>query len=249
MADEAKDVAPIQVEVKTDTTPEAKVEVEVKEPTAGEVTGAQAPTKKESDTIPISAFLDEKKGRKEAERARDDAQTRVSELEQSIKAGATKAEVSADIEAIAKEYDVDAGFLSKLASAMQAKAKTAVDEKLRPLEEKDREAKINVAFKGAYEGAMERMPEFKAIVNPDVIKALSLDPRNANKTFTQIIEEAYGNAVPGKRSIESTVAGGGKEPAPLDMTRARKDNAYFAEIMANPQLKAEYNAAMLKRGL
>lgn len=245
MADEAKDVAPATVEKEAvEVKPEAAVVPAEKtdkggEPTAAEVAaGSTVPVKKEPDTIPISAFLDEKNGRKEAERIAKEANQALADLKKSIEGGATKSEVSADIAEIAKEYDVDPVFLNKLVAAMQ-----------KPITEKDKQAKIDVAFKSAFDAAIEKMPEFAKIVNPDVIKVLSLDPRNGNKTFTQIIEEAYGSAITGRRTIETTTPGGGKEPAPLDMNRARKDTAYFNEVMANPQLKAAYNAEMLKRGL
>lgn len=257
MANEATDVAAVTPEAKPEVKPEAAAAAEktdttggeAKEPTAGEVAaGNTVPTKKESDTIPVSAFLDEKKGRKEAERVAAEANKALADLKKSIEDGATKSQVSTDIAEIAKEYDVDPIFLGKFAKAMEAKAEAAAEAKLRPIEEKDRQAKIDAAFKTAYESAMDKMPEFAKIVNPEVIKILSLDPKNGNKTFTQIIEEAYGGVVPGKRTIETTTPGGGKEPAPLDMNRARKDTAYFNEIMASPKLKEEYNAEMLRRG-
>ena len=95
---------------------------------------------------------------------------------------------------------------------------------------------------------MERAPEFKAIANPEVIKSLAILPQNAKKTLSQILEETYGNAITGKRTIETTSPGGGKEPEPLDIKRAEKDIEYFKEVMADPKKKAQYNEAMLKRG-
>jgi hypothetical protein len=92
------------------------------------------------------------------------------------------------------------------------------------------------------------MPEFTSIVNPGVIKALSLLPQNASKTFPQLIEETYGNAISGKRTMQTTTPGGGKDSAPLDYTKATQDMSYYNEVMANPKLKAEYNQKMLSQG-
>lgn len=232
------------------TTAEVKpVEVEQK---VGEVI-KQADKPKEVESVPLSTFLDEKNGRKQAEKNAEQAAAKIAELEASIKNGATKSEVTDDIAAIAKEFDVDVNFLSKLASAMTIKTKKEVNDEteaqLKPLKEKERQEKIDAAFKKGFNAAMEKMPEFEKIVNPEVIKTLSLDPRNADKTFTEIIEETYGNALTGRRTTERTTPGGGKEPAPLDYNRARKDTAYFKEVMANPKLKAEYNAKMIERGI
>jgi len=89
---------------------------------------------------------------------------------------------------------------------------------------------------------MERMPEYNGIANPEVIKALATNPANAKKTLSQIMEEAYGGAIQGKPTIETTKAGGGKQPEKVDFNRAQTDSDYFKQVMDNPKLKAEYNS-------
>jgi len=91
------------------------------------------------------------------------------------------------------------------------------------------------------------MPEYENLVNREVIKVLSLDPKNANKTFAQLIEETYGKAITGKRTIETTKPGGGKEPTEIDFDKALKDTEYFKEIMSNPTLKKKYNDSISSR--
>jgi hypothetical protein len=81
----------------------------------------------------------------------------------------------------------------------------------------------------------------------EVIKTLSLDPKNSNKTISQLIEETYGNALPGKRSIEQNKPGGSKESGEIDFDRAKKDGSYFKEIMADPGLKKKYNDNLIGR--
>lgn len=232
------------------TTPATEVpvaaETTVTPQTIGEVLTPEPPVvEKPANQVPESVFLKEKSARKDLEK-------KVKELEETIKSGATKSEVSADIESIAKEYDIDPSFLDKFAktirSETETKLKSELDSKFKPIEDKEKETKINAAFETHFNKALESMPEFKDIVNPQVIKSLSLLPQNVNKTFPQLIEETYGNAITGKRTIPTTTPGGGKEPAPLDIQRAKKDTAYFQEIMANPKLKAEYNDKMLREG-
>ena len=94
---------------------------------------------------------------------------------------------------------------------------------------------------------MAEMPEYEKIVNRDVIKTLALDPRNANKTFAQIIESAYGHLITGKRTLETTKPGGGKEDTTIDFNKARSNGEYFKEIMADPELKKQYNSEIEKR--
>lgn len=236
-------------EIDTTTTPatEAPVAAEttVTPQTIGEVLIPEVKVEKPANQIPESVFLQEKSARKEAEK-------KIKELEETIKNGATKSEVSSDIESIAKEFDIDPSFLDKFAktirSETETKLKSELDSKFKPMEEKEKETKINAAFEVHFGKALESMPEFKDIVNPQVIKSLSLLPQNVNKTFPQLIEETYGNALNGKRTLPTTTPGGGKEPAPLDFQRAKKDTAYFNEIMANPKTKEEYNSRMLREG-
>lgn len=209
-----------------------------KEKTAAEIAQEAAPAPKKPETVGIDKFLDEKKGRKEAEKALKD-------LQEKMAVGDTpKAELTGDLADIAAAFpDVNPQFLEMIGKAIDKKNQ----EKLKPFEEKEKQEKIDAAFNKAMKETLEAMPEFADAVNPDVIKSLAKDPQNANKTFTQLVEETYGYAVTGKRTLETTKPGGGKEPAPLDYNKALKDSEYFGEVMANPKLKAEYNAEMLKR--
>lgn len=211
----------------------------VKEATMGDITGDAA---SEQKMVPESAFLELKKQGKEQAKA-------IKELERKIAEGASSAEVSDDLAAIGEEFNVDKNFLAKLSSSIKAQSKAEAEAKMRPIEERDRVEKIDTAFNKHFKIALERMPEFASIVNADVIKTLSLDPKNSAKTFSQIIEETYGSALKGRRTMDATTPGGGKDNEPLDIKRARKDPAYFDEVMANPKLKAEYNANLLKEGI
>ena len=229
------------------TTPVAEVPA-TPEPTAEKTIGEVIETPvvdKQNDSVPTSAFLKEKMARKEAEK-------RIKELEDNIRNGATKSEVRTDIASIAKEFDVDPTFLDKIASTIrsetEASLRNELESKFKPLEEKERQAKIDSAFNAEYSRAMSAMPEFSDIVNPAVIKSLSLLPQNGNKTMSQLIEETYGSALTGKRTMTPTVPGGGKDPQPLDYARAQKDKAYFKEVMSDPKLKEEYNSIMLRQG-
>lgn len=187
----------------------------------------------------------------EIKRENKEAQKRIKELERQIESGATKREISDEIKAIAKEHNVDENFLQKFTSAVKAQTERELEDrlssKLKPLEERERAEKIDTIFNQHFAKAIEAMPEYKDLVNKDVIKSLSLDPRNQNKTFIKIIEDAYGHLVTGKKTIESASPKNSRdEDLTLDHSRL-KDPAYVKEVLNNPKLKKEYNDGLMKR--
>lgn len=225
----------------------AKPEVEKKE-TIAEAMGEKKPEVKEDRSVPEAAFLDLKKENKELRKD-------LKELKVLIENGGSKAEVTDEIAAIAEEYDLKPDFLKKLAGSIrkdvEKESSKELDSKisdiLKPIEAKDRQEKIDKVFDKHFSAAMADMPEFADIVNPAVIKSLSLDASNKDKTFSQLIEDTYGKAVPGKRTLENTKPGGGRAPEGIDFDKARKDSKYFESIMADPAQKKEYNEGLLDR--
>lgn len=204
--------------------------------------------KPEGDSVPLATFLDVKKDARKFERELNDLKLKYESGD------STKKEMTDDLNALADEFDVDPKFVTKLVKIVESKSDQKVGEALKEvtdmkqeLSKKQKDDFIDRAFTTHYNEAIERMPEYKEIANVDVIKALSLLPQNAKKTFPELIEETYGKAITGKRTIDPVKqAGGGKEPTALDMDRARKDTKYFEEVMGNPSLKAEYNKKMLE---
>ena len=199
---------------------------------------------KEKETVPLATLLAMKSENKEAK-------AQIKELQQQIEDGASKVEISKGIKEIAKEHNVDETFLSEFASTIKAQAEKGIDdkitEKLKPFEEKGRAEKIDTIFNSNYDRVLESMPEYKDIVNKAVIKSLSLDPANKNKTFIKIIEESYGHLVTGKKTIESSSPAGSKEYGEkLDKSKFR-DPAYMKKVLADPVLKKEYNEGLVER--
>ncbi len=226
-----------QVNATTDTTQAPVVE---EKQTIGQALETEQP-KEAPKTIGLDKFLTLKTENKDLRRDLEALRQRVEE------GGETKASISSDIEALATEYGVDPSFASKLERLMVKNLEGKMDEQLRPLTEKEKSNRINTLFDTHFKKALDDMPEYAQVVNPSVIKSLSLLPANASKTFGQLIEETYGNALGGKRTIEQTTARGGKEPETVDYDRARNDTAYFKEIMANPASKKQYNEESMRR--
>ena len=190
-------------------------------------------------TVPEYAFVAQKKAliaaEKELKALRESMQYQESSQHEQV----------TGVDAIADKYNIDREFMNELKSTIEndLDAKYASKESA-----KEKAEKFNDAFSKQYNTALERGPEFQTIANPDVIKTLATLPQNKNKTVSQLLEETYGNALTGKRTIETTQPGGGKDPEPLDFAKAEKDINYFNEVMADPKKKAQYNEAMLKKG-
>lgn len=220
-----------------ETTAETTQEVDTQE-TIGEMAGEEPAPRVVDEHI----FVAEKKARKQAERE-------LKALKKSIEEGATPQEISDNIADISEEYDIDPNFLSKLVSNIKEETTREVEAKINSkFGDKDKADKFETAFSKAFSVALERGPEFQNIANPEIIKTLAKLPQNSKKTVSQLLEETYGNALTGKRTIETTTPGGGKDPEPLDLKRAEQDIEYYKQVMADPKKKAQYNAHMLSRG-
>lgn len=196
----------------------------------------------EKRVVDEHVFVAEKKARKAAEKE-------LKALKESIENGASAQDVYDDISDISEEYDIDPQFLKKFASTIKAQTERDLETKLSSKQsEKERIEKFDKNFETAFKQALERGPEFSSIANMEVIKQLARLPQNSRKTVSQLLEETYGNALTGKRTIETTQPAGGKDPEPLNFDKAQKDIDYFNQVMADPKKKAQYNELMLKKG-
>lgn len=226
-----------EVEVKETETIEVKPEETPKEKTVSELLNDE-----DKKTVPLSTFLDTKKEKKELERT-------ILSLQEQIKNGATKKEVASDLKDLADKYDVNPEFLKELTETVYRKAKEDVEEslnsKLQPLEAKEKAERLDKIFNEHFDKVIEEMPEYENVINKSVIKALTLLPENANKTFQQVIEETYGKTVSGKKTMETSTPRGGKETS-LDFSKMN-DPAYYKEVMSNPDLKKKYNEGLSER--
>lgn len=240
VADPGADVAPVAPETPKETVTEPVVAEKI-----GDLMKDESVPTAQPRMVPEAAFLGEKKGRKEAEKAYQD-------LKRSIDAGEiAPTDVSASVEQLASEHNIDPTFLKSLVRTIKAEADQSVDAKIkdviRPIQEQTKKERLDTIFATHFDKTMADMPEYSKIVNRDVIKALSLLPENANKTFAQLIETTYGTAVGGKRTFETTTPRADRDTGKIDFDRATKDGAYFAEIMADPAKRAEYNANLTDR--
>lgn len=113
---------------------------------------------------------------------------------------------------------------------------------LAEIKEKEKREALEVALDKGLTKALEDNPEFQAIANTDVIKQMAKNPANKDKTFSQLLEEAYGNALGGKRTTETATPRGGVADTKVDMERVKRDADYRREVLADPSLREQYNA-------
>lgn len=166
----------------------------------------------------------------------------------------SKGEVSSSLEELGAKYDVDPDFLQGLAASIkkdtEAEFNQRLEKELEPYKktaEAARKGEVDKVFNEHYDKTLKAMPEYKDIASKEVIKALALDPKNQDKTFAKILEEAYGHLITGKRTLDDSKPGSGKTITEIDFEKARKDSDYFNQIMGNPDLKKKYNEGIEKR--
>ena len=242
MADEAK-IAPQEESKKPETVVAEPTKVEDKV-ISDVVKPEVSPEKEKARVVPESVFLEEKRERKELAKE-------LKEIKAMMEKGMSQKEVSGDVKEIAEEFGLTEQAVAKLIAKVGEQTKAEYDKeieaKLKPLQEKERSENVEKTFNEHFDKLMEAMPEFKGIASKEVIKTLSLDPKNANKTFAKILEESYGHLVVGKKTLEKTSARGGNSDAPIDYRKANNDQSYFREIMGNPELKKKYNEGLIGR--
>lgn len=243
MAEEVKNNQAPEVKKEVEKTIENPVENPTEEKPLAEVLQPEAP-KEKPESVPLEVL---KMSRKE----NSELKQKLKELEDKISSGANNKEVSEDIDAIADEYQVDKSFLKKVENSIRAKLEKDVEDKihqtLKPIEDEKNARKRDEILEQHLNEVLENKPDFKGIANKEVIKALAVLPQNKNKTLSQLLEETYGNALGGKRTIETTTPRGGKEITEIDFDKARQDPEYFREIKSNPDLLKKYNDGLPQR--
>lgn len=240
MTDEVKPT-PDQAENNPETTENTEEESseEQSEPTLAEFSEEEESSTEERPTVGLDKFLEQKRTNKELKQKLQDLEARIEE-------GSTKREVTADIRALADQHNVDPEFLESFADAVRQRTESVLEEKLRPLTEKQANEQREKTFNTYLTQTLEEMPEYKDVVNENILKQLAYNPANKNKTFKQLLEETYGNVVKPRKTMEKGSPRGEAAQA-FDYDKALKEPDYFREVMKDPALKKQYNEEMLKR--
>lgn len=199
----------------------------------------------EKDQEKDEKYLGQKRRAEKAEAEAKALQEEISKLRTSSMTGSMPvAEVNDKIKKLGEEYGVDESFLTKLVSTIESsniqKIKAELEKdyapKLSRLEQERALEKAEKKFDDVFSKVLKDMPEYDGVVNKEVIKALAFNPANAKKTMPQILEEAYGNAIQGRKSIESTHAS--REPEEVNFSSPKGSD--WDKIESDPVAKKKW---------
>lgn len=172
--------------------------------------------------------------KKRAERAEEEARNLQAEIQRLRTNSATGdmpiTEVNNELKKLSEEYNVDETFVAKLYSTVEksaiSKIKAEIEKdytpKLMKIEQERRLEGAVKKFEDLYSKTLKEMPEYDGIVNKDVIKSLAFATSNGKKTLPQLLEETYGAAIQGRKSIESAHAS--KEPQAPNVVNPTSDD-------------------------
>jgi len=239
MSEHDKSTQPKEDTKDLETTEQDELEEETDEETLGDTFKGEEPKedkprKGKPDTVPFDTFIELKKELQELKRGSSSNQSLPSD---------------SSLDDLAKEYDVDPIFVSRLASAVKASATKDFEEryssKIAEIESHSKRDSQDKKFDDLYSKSMEQLPHFDGIANKEVIKQLAFNPSNSKKTLSQLMEDVYGHAIQGKRTMETAQPNGGRDDETVDFSKAG-DPATYARIKADPKLKKEYNEFLIK---
>lgn len=234
MADEAFAPTDGSSPEQTETAPESISETE----TLGSL------TEEKNDTVPLKKYMETKRSAAEADERARALEAELAKVKSNLTSMSVPA-VNDELTRLAQEHNADPELLAKLMGMAKtvtaAEIKAELDKEYAPafsrIEAERSQEKAEKKFDDLYSKTLKEMGEYEGIVNKDVIKSLAFNPANAKKTLPQILEEAYGNAVTGKRSIESSHPGS-RSADDVDLTNP--NGADFDRINADPSLKAKW---------
>lgn len=236
MADEAFAPTDGSSPEQTETAPETTTESE----TLG------ALTEEKHDSVPLKKYMEEKRLSKENADKATALEAELAKVKSNMASMSVPA-INDEITRLATEHNADPELLAKLMS--MAKTVTAkeireeLDAQYAPaisrIEQERNAEKADKKFDALFDKTLGEMDEYSGIVNKDVIKALAFNPANAKKTLPQILEEAYGNAIQGRKSIETQHAGS-RSADEVDLSNPSDHD--FDKINADPSLKAKWAA-------
>lgn len=228
-------------EVKIEETVEEQTEEkapEVVEETLADIIPDQpeAPIERKAkpETVPIDVYLQLKK-----------------ELKEMKKSSTTSSQsIDSSIEEIANEFDVDSAFAKKLANAIENSSINKFEERYlaekKEIEHKQKLQESESKLDKAIESALESSPFYKDVVNIEIIKDLARKTTDKTMTVSTLLENVYGRAVTGKRTLESSAPSSMERgSSKVDFSQAG-DPATYAHIKSDPKLWKEYNEYLVK---
>jgi len=195
---------------------------------------------------------DQRKRAEKAEAEKSAADSVVSALQEEVaklkNAGVTGEksvlQVNDELRRLSMEHNIDETFLASLVSTVRSATTKEIREelekdyspKITKIESERSQEKMDVKFNELYANVLADMPEYKNVVNKNVIKTLVFNPENAKKTLPQIVEEVYGASIAGKKSIE--LSRGSREQESPNLSNPSKED--WDKIESDPKAHAAW---------
>ena len=153
----------------------------------------------ESQTVPLSVFLEEKRKRKEAERISKDSQSTSQERHTNV-----------DFSQLSAKYpDVDPDFMADIVGVARQQATKEVEEKYTPYIQKIREDDFNKAFDPIYDKELAKAKaegvNLPKKVDKELIKQIALQPKFKSTPLSELMKNLYWVDESGKATTENDV--------------------------------------------
>lgn len=198
----------------------------------------------------------QEKRAKIAEKERDDAKAKYSQLEKDLadKADSKDGEVSdKELQALADKHDVSVDLLKDLKKGLVGEASKAaeklVSDKLSEKDKEDKKKSILNAFKKDFDKIVVEWEGSTLSEKAVRMHYLTEKAKNADHTVADSVEDVYGSFKTGKPSADDDARGADTVGETIDFQNVSKDQKKLAEVLKDPKAKKAYYAWRDTQGL
>ena len=225
----------------------------------GDSKGAKPKEGDERDSL----IVDLKKENREMKKMiRDEVIPTIRELQQQIKKGGTSADDALDeLDALAKEWELEPKFVQKLASILLTKSKKQFEDEYlsdikdikKKTEDQSKEitnAQITSAISKEFDRVIADNPDLAKVAKKEAVrKYIMSSEENLSRTMEDILEELYGDSAKPEPGMEGYSSQGGNHPKDPDYTKpSEEDHKRIAESrMKGGQEFEKYQEGLIDR--
>lgn len=191
-----------------------------------------------------SLIVDLKKENREMKKMiRDEVIPTIRDLQQQIKKGGTSADDALDeLDALAKEWELEPKFVQKLASILLTKSKKQFEDEYlsdikdikKKTEDQSKEisnAQITSAISKEFDRVIADNPDLAKVAKKEAVKKYIMSSEeNLGRTMEDILEELYGDSARPEPGMEGYSSQGGNHPKDPDYSKpSEEDHKRIAE--------------------
>ncbi len=185
-----------------------------------------------------SLIVDLKKENREMKKMiRDEVIPTIKDLQQQIKKGGTSADDALDeLDALAKEWELQPKFVQKLASILLNKSKKQFEDEYlsdikdikKKTEDQSKEisnAQITSAISKEFDRVIADNPDLAKVAKKEAVKKYIMSSEeNLGRTMEDILEELYGDSAKPEAGMEGYSSQGGNHPKDPDYKKPSEDD-------------------------